>query len=64
MKIVCKKIIVSKFVKPDKSWTKGKIYNAKRVAYDSYAIKDNSGIVRKFSGNMLKTHFDIIHGDN
>ena len=59
MKIVCKKIIVSKFVKPNKSWTKGKTYNAERLAYDSYAVKDNSGCVRKFSSMELRAHFDI-----
>lgn len=60
MKVVCKKVIQPKFTKPDKSWTKGRIYIATETGYDIISIKDNSGYSTDFSRNELRQYFDII----
>ena len=60
MKVVCKKVIQSKFTKPDKSWTKGKTYIATETGYDKFSIRDNSGVSMDLSSRELHSHFDII----
>lgn len=60
MKVICKKVIKPKFIKPDKSWTKGKTYIANKTGYDKFSIKDNSGCLTDFSLSELQKHFDII----
>ena len=61
MKVVCKKVIQPKYVKPNKSWTKGKTYIATKIGYDMFTIKDNSGVYKDFNQNDLEKYFDIIH---
>ena len=62
MKVICKKVIPFRFIKPNKNyWTKGKTYIATKTEYDKFVVKDNSGISRDFTQNDLERYFDIIN---
>ena len=61
MKVICKKVIPFRFIKSDKSWTKGKTYIATKTGYDKFSVKNNSGIAMDFTQNDLERYFDIIN---